>query len=155
MAARLRRLSFLRSRSDVQIGVGGAFLVVLAFAVAATAVYAHTVRDVPDQLLGALVGVGSAVFIAYSVGVSGLFRQIRRGSDIEFLLGFMTGLSICGVFGVGFALWLLAASKPLGPLGDFGFCWASISIGFLAGVVAALPLFAYEDARVKHLNRDD
>ena len=136
MRNRFRRLPLLRSRSDVELGVGLAFSVVLTFAVVFAVAYAHRVRDVPNSVLAALVGAGSAVFIAYSVGVSDLFRQVRRGSSIETVLGCLVGLSICGVFGVGFALILLASPKPLGPLGDFAFCWTATSIAFLAGLVA-------------------
>jgi hypothetical protein len=95
------------------------------------------------------------VFIAYSVGISGLFRQIRRGPDTEILLGLLTGLGICGFIGVCLAVVLLGVSRPFGLLGDLALAWAASSLMLLGGLVASLPLFAYEDLRSKHLNPDD
>lgn len=37
----------------------------------------------------------------------------------------------------------------------FALCWSATSLAVLGSAVAFLPLFAYEDARARHLNRDD
>src|SRR5258708_848159 len=112
MLSRIKRLPGVRSRSSVELGVYVAIAAVLTFAAAFAAVSPRILRSPPNQLLAALAGVGSAVFISYSVGISGLFRQTRRGSDTEILLGLLTGLSICGIFGVGLAVILLGVPKP-------------------------------------------
>ena len=155
MAARIRRLPFLRSRSNVEFGVYAAFLANFVFAFALAASTPHMLRAPSSQLLVAFAGVGGTLFIAYTVGVSNLFRQMRRGSDIETLLGVLTGLGICGFVGVWVALSLLEAHQPLGWLGHLGLCWSAISLAFLGGFVAGLPLLAYDDARVRHLNPEE
>jgi len=152
MAARIRRLPFLRSRSNVEFGAYAAFLADFVFAFALAASTPHMLRAPSSQLLVALAGVGGTLFIAYTVGVSNLFRQMRRGSDVETLLGVLTSLGICGFGGVAIALSLLEAHQPLGWLEHLGLCWSAISLTFLGGFVAGLPRFAYEDSRVKHLN---
>lgn len=95
------------------------------------------------------------MFVSYSVSVSALFRRLRRGAESETLLGFIVGLGIGGIFSVGLSLSLIEASKPLGWPGHLAFYWAGISVIFLAALVAALPLFTYENARAEHVNHED
>jgi hypothetical protein len=128
---------------------------VLVFAGAFTAAGHRVLHSPPNQLLATVAGIGSAIFISYSVGISGLVRQIRRGADAEVLLGFLTGLSISGIFGVGLAAILIGIPKPLGWLGEMALAWTGSSLILLAGLVAALPLFAYDGSRLKHLNADE
>lgn len=106
-------------------------------------------------MLAAAAGVGAGIFIAYTVGVSGLARQVRRSAEAEVLLGFLTGLGLSGIFGVGLAVILIAVSKPLGWLAELALAWTAGSLILLGIIVAALPLFAYDDSRIRHLNHDD
>ncbi len=153
MFSRVRALPFLRSRSNVEFGVYLAVLWKVGLAVALTALMPDEFRRVSSQLLEAFAGVGSAVFIAYTVGVSRLFRDMRRGSDSEVLLGSLVGLAICGILGVGLTLILIDARQPL--FHHFRAFWAVGSQVLLAGLVASLPLFAYEVGRTRHLNPDE
>jgi drug/metabolite transporter (DMT)-like permease len=155
MVSRLRRLPWIRSRSNVEIGVYGAIFGNLVIAAALTVSTPHSFRNPSSQLLEAFAGVGGAVFLSYTVAISGLVRGIRRGSDSETLLGAMTGLGICGIFGVGLTLILLGAHEPLGWLGHLALYWAACSLTLLAGLVAGFPLIAYEDTRAKHLNPEE
>jgi hypothetical protein len=150
--SRLLRLPWVRSRSNVELGVYGAILGNLVIAAALTASTPHSFRNPSAGLLEAFAGVGGAVFLAYTVAITGLVRGIRRGSDGEALLGLATGLGICGIFGVGLTLLLIDASEPLGWLGHLALYWAGCSETLLAGLVAGFPLIAYEDSRAKHLN---
>jgi hypothetical protein len=155
MYKRVRGLPFLRSRSNVEFGVCLAVLLNLGLAFALTASAPNYFRDPSSQFLEAFAGVGGGVFVAYTVGVSNLFRSMRRSADAEALLGTLVGLGLCAILGVGFALLLIDAARPLGLVEHFGFYWAGGSLIWLAGLVASLPLFAYEDARAKHINHDD
>jgi hypothetical protein len=53
------------------------------------------------------------------------------------------------------AVILLGVHKPFGWLGDLALAWTASSLIFLAGIVASMPLFAYEDSRSKHINPDE
>jgi hypothetical protein len=137
------------------LGLCLAIASVFTFSAAFTVTSPQVLQHPPNALLAALAGVGSAVFISYTVGVSRLSRQFRRGPDGAVLLGFLTGLGISGIFGVGLAVVLLGTARPFGWLGDLALAWAGSSVALLAGLVAALPLLAYEDSRIKHLNPEE
>jgi drug/metabolite transporter (DMT)-like permease len=153
--ARIRRLPGIRSRSNVEVGVSSAFLLTLFVSVVLVVTEAEFLRNPQGELLGWLAGIGGAVFIAYTVGMTDLFREVRRDSESETFLGFLVGFGLCGVAGVCLALGLLEVAKPLGWLGHLAVLWSAVSVFFLACMVAALPLFAYERSRAKHLNQDD
>jgi peptidoglycan biosynthesis protein MviN/MurJ (putative lipid II flippase) len=155
MRSRLRHLPGLRTRSNVEIGVYSAILANLVISAALAVTSPEFFRDPPAALLAALAGVGGAVFIAYTVGMSNLFHDLPRGSETETFVGFLVGLCICGVAGVVLALVLLEVAKPLGWLAHLAFFWAGISMILLAVLVASLPLFTYEAARSRHINRDE
>jgi len=106
-------------------------------------------------MLEALAGVGATLFVSYSVGMSSLFQRIRRDGETETLLGILVGLGLSGVVGVGFSLSLLDVTQPFIWPARFALCWAGESLVGLAGFIAVLPLFAYEDARARHLNPDE
>lgn len=155
MLSRIRQFRGIRSRSNVEVGIYSAILANLVIAAALTVSTPHSFRDPSRQLLQTFAGVGGAIFLAYTVGVSNLVRDVRRGSDSETLLGFVTGLGISGILGVGLTLLLLDASEPLKGIDRLALYWATCSLTLLAGLVAGLPLIAYEDARSKHLNPDE
>ena len=75
MVARLRRIPFLRSRSNVELGVHVALLCDFVFSLALGVSTPRPFRAPSDQLLEALAGVGGTLFIAYTVGISNLFRR--------------------------------------------------------------------------------
>lgn len=112
-------------------------------------------RHPPETLLEALAGAGSAIVVAYIVGVSGLSPDLPRGSDTEWFLGSVVGLGLGGVLGNGLAVVLHEASEPLSWLAHWGVYWAGASTIFLAVAVAYLPIFAYKKARARHLNHDE
>jgi peptidoglycan biosynthesis protein MviN/MurJ (putative lipid II flippase) len=153
--SRIRHLPGIRSRSNVEIGVCSAFLLNLLVSVVLAVTETHLFRKAPSALLESLAGVGGAVFIAYTVGMTDLSRGMRRDPETETFLGVLVGLGVCGVAGICFALLLLEVAKPLGWLGHLAVFWSGVSVFFLACMVAALPLFAYERSRAKHLNQDD
>jgi drug/metabolite transporter (DMT)-like permease len=155
VSSRIRRLPGIRSRSNAEIGAFAAFLLNLLVSVVLALTETHFLRDPKNELLGSLAGIGGAVFIAYTVGMTDLSREMRRDSETETFLGFLVGFGLCGVAGICFALGLLEVAKPLGWLGHMAVLWSGASIFFLGCLVAALPLFAYERTRAKHLNQDD
>jgi drug/metabolite transporter (DMT)-like permease len=155
MLSRIRHAPGLRSRSNVEVGVYGAIAANLVLAVALTVSTPHSLRNPSRQLLEAFAGVGGAVFLAYTVAITGLARGFPRGSESETALGFMTGLGVCGIFGVGLVLLLLDARTPFSWLDHLALYWAACSVTLLAGLVAGSPLIAYEDPRAKHLNLDE
>jgi drug/metabolite transporter (DMT)-like permease len=152
---RIRLLPGLRSRSNVEFGIYVALLCVLAIAGFASISSAPFLRNPPKPLLEALAGVGATLFVSYTVGMSSLFQRIRRDGETETLLGVLVGLGLAGIGGVGLAVVLLDTATPFGWLGRFALCWAGGSLVCLSGFIAVLPLFAYEDARARHLNPDE
>jgi drug/metabolite transporter (DMT)-like permease len=155
MLSRIRHAPVLRSRSNIEIGVLAAILINLVLAATFTVSAPPSMRSPSIPLLGGFAGFGGAVFLAYIVSITSLVRSFRRSSASEMVLGFMTGLGICGIFGVGLTLLLLDAETPLRTWRLLAFYWAVCSVTLLAGLVAGSPLIAYDDSRVKHLNDDD
>jgi drug/metabolite transporter (DMT)-like permease len=155
VASRIRRLPGIRSRSNVEVGFSSAFLLNLFVSAVLAVTENQFLRNPQGELLGSLAGIGGAVFIAYTVGMTDLFRELRRDSESETFLGFLVGFGFCGVTAICLALGLLEVTKPLGWLGHLALLWSAASVFFLACMVAALPLFAYERSRAKHLNQDD
>jgi hypothetical protein len=155
MLSRIRRLPGLRRLSNFQAGGYAAAAVVLVLSIVVDLLEADVFRKPPDELLVGLAGLGGAVFIAYTVGITGLLQDMRRGTETEVYIGSLVGLGFSGIAGAGMALCLLEASEPLGWLAHLAIWWACVSLFLLASLVAALPLFTYERAGAKHRNHDD
>jgi hypothetical protein len=152
---RIRLLPGLRSRSNIEFAVYATMFCVFVIAGFSAVSSPSFLRNPPNDLLEALAGVGATLFVSYSVGMSSLFQRIRRDGETETLLGVLVGLGLSGVIGVGLSLALLDVSQPFGWLARFALCWASGSLVGLAAFIAVLPLFAYEDARARHVNQDE
>jgi hypothetical protein len=100
----------------------------------------------PESLFGDLAQVGATLLVAYAVEVSWILKiSIRRGRNEAHWVGITTGLGVCGVIGVAFALVLSAHGvAALSFAEELIFGWTAASLGMLGFLVALLPFSVYE-----------
>jgi hypothetical protein len=156
MISRLWKLPWLRSRTKLQRGVYGAICATLILGFGATDTIHSYVEHPTQPFLLSIGGIGMTLFIAYVVGMSGFLRESGvRSGDQATLVGVLAGLGFCGLAAVGVVCGLAANTESSGWLRAFAFAWASMSLILLGGMISALPIFAYEGGRSKHINPDE
>jgi amino acid transporter len=156
MPSRLRRAPILRSRSNLQIGSICASGAVLFLALLLSVFERKYTSEPSSELLVALAGVSATLFVAYSVVASNVVRDVRsRDRELEYRLGALVGIGICAVIGIGVALILTEASRPLDWPHQVALCWAGSSAVLLATAVAISPMVTFENARARHINPDE
>jgi hypothetical protein len=88
-----------------------------------------------------MAGIGGSFFLAYVIEATWLAERFQSGSRPEFLLGVITGLAVCGLFGVAVAL-ILSEHSSLHNQG-FNLWLSAISLGSLGLLVALQPVITH------------
>jgi hypothetical protein len=139
------KLPLLRALSP--LGRGALMAISLVVLVTFGSMWAvHQSASEPSPgLCSTLAQLGATLLVAFVIETGSLIRGLgRRGRNPETLVGLLSGLGSCGLFGVAVAWSLSQHSGALQPLEEIGFAWSIGSIGLLGGLVAVMPYMMYD-----------
>lgn len=88
-----------------------------------------------------MAGIGASFFLAYVIEATWLAERFQSGSRPEFLLGAITGLAVCGLFGVVVSLVFSEQTSLRNQ--EFNLWLAAISLGSLGLLVALQPVITH------------
>lgn len=140
------RLTPIRKGFFYAIGVIAAVAAILAFALA---LGLDSSPYPSPELFRQLAQAGIGLLIAYSITFAAAEKSLGDRSDLDHhleWLGFVTGIGVCGLFGIGLSLGV-AEHREAGHrnlIDGLGLCWAATSVGLMGLFVALQPMTSYE-----------
>lgn len=109
-----------------------------------------------DEALSDIAQIGATLLVAYAIEMSWVVKESKvRGGKRENWVGFVTGIGLCGAFGIALAVGFVGYTGPSTFWGSLGAVWMLASVGFLGLLVATLPYLLYELTHAIKVEYDD